>query len=453
MWGAGPNDLIEAAKGGDGAAVRTLLQQRADVNAAEPDGTTALLWTVHRDDSDLTKVLIEAGANVDVANELGVTPLSLACSNGSAGIVEALLKGGASPARTFSDRPPAIMLCARSGSVDAIRALIARGANVNAREPLKSQSALMWAIAQKHTAVVRVLLEHGADIRARSAVTPQMVNRADPNDVYTAVIGEVPYGGSTPLLFAARHGDVESATLLLDAGASVNDALPDGASALLIAVHSGHNAVASLLLGRGANANAIDAGYTALHAAVLQGDIRLVNDLLAHGAAVDTPIRHGTTTIRAGRGLMLPENLVGATPFLLAAKFVELDIMRLLASRRANPRRTLEDRTTALMLAAGSLSQGRLFDRRGRLELLGGFDEEAALQAVQFVLDLGDSVTAANEKGDTALHGAAARGYSTIVKLLLDRGASRDVKNSQGATPLDVASLPAIKELLAGNQR
>ena len=395
--------------------------------------------------------LIEAGAHVDAANNLWVTPLSLACANRNARIVERLLQAGANPSATFPKRPPAIMLCARSGSVDGVRALLDHGAEVNAREPLRDQTALMWAAAREHPAVVRVLLEHGADVWARSAVTDRMVNRADPNDVFTAVVGEVPDGGGTPLLFAARHGDVQSATLLLDAGADVNDTAADRASALVIAAHSGHSALATLLLARGADPNRIDAGYTALHAAVLRGDLELVKGLLAHGAAVDAAIRHGTTTIRAGRGFVLPENLVGATPFLLAAKFLEIDIMRLLASRDAGARLTLRDRTTALMLAAGAVSQGPLFDRRGRIAVLAISDEGVALEAVRLTLELGAQVNAANAQGDTALHGAATRGYSAIVRLLLDRGARHDARNAQGETPADVAGGAAVRDVLASS--
>jgi ankyrin repeat protein len=445
---ADDSPLIDAAKRGDGSAVRALLQQKVDVNAVQPDGTTALHWAVHRDDMDLTALLIRSGAKVESANELGVTPLALACSNGNGLIVEALLKSGASAVRTFPDRPPAIMLCARSGSVEGVRALLAQGANVNAREPLHNQTALMWAVAQKHPAIVRLLLERGAEVGARSAITPRMVNRSDPNQIYIAVVGEIPSGGSTALLVAARHGDVESTRLLLDGGANVNDTAPDGTSALVIAVHSGHRGVAALLLARGANVNADGAGYTALHAAVLLGDIGLVNDVLSRGASVDPPLRHGTTTTRAGRGLVLPENLAGATPLLLAAKFLEVDIMRTLVSRGADPSRTLNDRTTVLMLVAGSHSHGPLFDRRGRIALLDLSDENAALQAVELSLSLGNRVAAANADGDTALHGAAARGYPAVAKLLLARGASPDVKNAKGANPLDVAGLAAVRSVL-----
>jgi ankyrin repeat protein len=275
-----------------------------------------------------------------------------------------------------------------------------------------------------------------------------VVNRGDPNDIYTAFVGEVSRGGSTALLFAAAQGDVESAKLLLDAGADVNDAAPDGASALVFAAHSGHGSLANLLLERGANPNVISAGYAALHAAVLRGDLRLVKSLLAHGARVNAQIRNGTATIRASRDFFLPETLVGATPFLLAAKFLEVDIMRALAASGADSRLTLKDGTTPLMVAAGLLSQGSLFDRLDRVALTRASDEDIALQTVKLTIELGADVNAMNERGNTALHGAAVHGYVAVVQFLAQHGAGLDVKNRKGETPLKVSAGSEMTALL-----
>ena len=168
------------------------------------------------------------------------------------------------------------MMCARSGNAAAVKALLLRGADVNATEPVHSQNALMWAVAQRRPQVVEVLLEAGANVRTRSRAYPQVVTaeetqRAGREELNYTVLR----GGSTPLLFAARSGDVESARLLLTAGAGANEALPDGATALIVAAHSGHGAVGALLLEHGADANAAAIGYTPLHAAVLRGDLSL----------------------------------------------------------------------------------------------------------------------------------------------------------------------------------
>ncbi len=439
--------LIDASRRHDLGRVRSLLDQRIDVNVKQPDGATALHWAVHWDDVEMADLMLRAGAQVNVANELGVTPLAMACDNGSSPMVERLLSAGAKVNDRSPRRPTALMLCARRGSVDAIRSLLARGADVNATEPLRGQTALMWAAANGHADVVKLLLAARADLRVRSRLTRLMVNRADPNDVNTAVIGEVSGGRSTAFLFAAARGSVECARLLLDAGAAVDDTAADGASALVIAVHSGHRALANWLLEKGADPNTAGAGYTALHAAVLRGDVELVRSLLARGARVDARIRHGTPTVRAGGGFVLPENLTGATPLLLAAKFLERDMLRLLVTQGANASLALDDGTTALMVAAGVLAQGPLFDRRGRIFVLNESDDVAALETVRLTLQLGNNVKAANAQGETALHGAAARGYRSVVSFLLERGARADAKNARGQTPSDVADA-RVKDLL-----
>jgi ankyrin repeat protein len=444
--------LVEAAKQQDLGRVRSLLAQKADPNTPQSDGATALHWAVHWDDLEMTSALVAAGARVNAANDLGVTPLALACENASSAVIDRLLAAGADPNLTFAGRPPVLMLCVRSGSVAGAKALIARRANVNAREPLRGQTALMWAAASGQPEMMRTLLAAGADVRARSQLTHLTVNRADPNDIYTGVVGEIPGGRSTPLLFAAAGGSVEVARLLLDAGADANDASPAGESALLIAVHSGHDDCAALLLQRGADPNASDAGYTALHAAVLRGSAAMVKALLMRGAHVDPRIAHGTTTIRAGRGFVLPETLVGGTPFLLAAKFLELDIARQLIAAGADPRARLSDGTTALMLAAGLFEQGPLFDRRERILAEPDTGEPAALETVQWLLGVGGDVNAANARGDTALHGAAARGYRSVVQALIGRGAQVGVKNAKGATAFDVGD-SKVKDLLVVHGR
>ena len=236
----------------------------------------------------------------------------------------------------------------------------------------------------------------------------------------------VPRGGSTPLLFAARSGDAESARLLLAAGADVNDALPDGASALVVAAHSGNGAVATLLLEKGADPNAAAVGYTALHAAVLRSDLDLVKALLAHRREPERADHQGHAGRRNSQDFELPETLIGATPYLLAAKFLEADIMRALAAGGADTRLPMKDGATPLMAAAGmgivapAQDEKRGTDRRGLAILDGGKVEpdSRVLEAVTAALDLGSDINAVNPAGDTAVHIAAAQGYGEVVKLL-----------------------------------
>lgn len=443
--------VVEAAKRRDTTAVRDAVARRVDVNTPAGDGATALHWAAHWDDSGLADLLLRAGAKVDAVNDLGVTPLSLACANGSAGMVKRLLASGADPNRPRVPVPP-LLTCARTGSVDAVQALLAARADANAREPLRDQTALMWAVAQGHVNVARVLIAHGADVQARARVSRARINRANPNDITAAMVGDVSQGGSTPLLFAARHGDAQVADVLLAAGADVNDMAPDGTSALTMAVHGGHTALARLLLDRRANPNIIGSGYSALHAAVLRGNLDVVSALLQHGANVNARVRNGTMTTRGSREYFLPESLVGATPLLLAARFLELDIMRALLAKAADPSIGLEDGTTVLMAAAGLGSQTKLFDRRDRIAVLKPSDEPTAVPVVALALTLTAEVNAAMALGNTALHAAANMNYPEVARMLIARGARLDVTNLKGETPLAVASGDEVRAVLRSAQ-
>ena len=442
---AGDVRLIDAVRAKNGERVRALLAERVNVNAPQGDGATALHWAVHLDDMPTVETLIRAGARADVADDTGATPLYLACVNRNAAAVSRLLAAGANPNAALLSGETVLMTCSRAGEAAAVRALLDKGARVNARESAHNQTALMWAAAQSHAGVVGALIEKGADIRARSreytqTVTSEVTQRAGREELnYT-----VPRGGSTPLLFAARSGDAESARLLLAAGADVNDRLPDGASALVVAAHSGHRRVATLLLEAGANANANDVGYTALHAAVLRSDLDLVKALLAHGANPDSQIVKGTPVRRTSQDFELPKTLLGATPYLLAAKFLEPDIMRAIAAGGADTRTRMKDGATPLMAAAGmgivapAQDEKRGTNRRGLAILDGGIvePESLVLETVMAALSLGSDINATNPAGETALHIASTQGYDTVVRGLVTSGADINARTARGLTPL-----------------
>jgi ankyrin repeat protein len=208
-------------------------------------------------------------------------------------------------------------------------------------------------------------------------------------------------------------------------------------TALVEAAHSGHQAVGILLLNSGADANAANVGYTALHAAVLRGGLDLVKALLAHGATPDAQITKGTPVRRNSEDFELPATLIGATPYLLAAKFLETDIMHVLAAAHADPRRPMKTGETPLMAAAGVGAAAQL-DRRGVSLLDGGKLEPEGLVvgAVTAAIAHGSDLNAVNQAGDTALHGAAALGYNRVIQLLVDSGAQPSVRNKRGQTPL-----------------
>ncbi|HJT87391.1 MAG TPA: ankyrin repeat domain-containing protein, partial [Bryobacteraceae bacterium] len=226
--GTGRPAIVDAARTDNSAAMMALLRQKADVNAPDADGSTALHWVSYWNDVDCADLLLKAGANPNAANDLGATPLWNASQNGSAAMVAALLKAGANPnAALFSGETP-VMVAARSGYPEVVEELLAKGANPNAHGT-RGQTALMWAVSQKHPEVVKVLLAHGADLQARSDVYNEVM--AVPPHGYLPYNKAIPHGGETALMFAARVGDLESAKLLLAAGANANDTDAWGVSA------------------------------------------------------------------------------------------------------------------------------------------------------------------------------------------------------------------------------
>jgi ankyrin repeat protein len=352
-----------------------------------------------------------------------------------------------------------LMSAARTGSLGAVKALLAHGANVNAREAAHGQTALMWAAARQHPDVVKSLVEMGADIRARSATRRRgllLGNRYLGYDD-TKDVKEVEQGGFTALLFAARQGDVDSARVLLDAGADVNEATPDATSMLVLAAHGGQSGFARFLLDRGADANAAGSGYTALHAAVLRSDAALVNALLAHGANPDSPLTKGTPSRRYSQDYAFNAALAGATPFWLAARYGDVEMMRLLAAAHAQTRFTMADGTTALMvaIAAGPGFGSGAGDRRERYlspvdlaERVEGEDAVITLDAARTAIELGADVNAVNAVGDTALHMAATQGYTAVVRLLLDQGVQVNATNRAGDTALHNAAAKGRDEVI-----
>jgi ankyrin repeat protein len=445
--------LIQAVKSQDAESVRALLKQHVDMNAAQGDGTTALHWAADLDNLAIADVLIRAGAPVNAANDLGATPLYLACRNRSAPMVDRLLAAGANANSKLLKGETALMTCARTGESKAVKALLVHGADAKAKEPEHDQTALMWAAAESHPDAVGMLIEFGADVRARSRIYSQTVvgeqtQRAGREELNY----DVQRGGMTPLLFAARNGDAESAKLLLAAGADANDSLPDGTSALVLAAHSGQGNVAIALLEKGADPNAIGGGYAAMHAAVLRSDLKLVKALLAHAADPNIKMTKGTPVRRDTTDYNLLAPLIGSTPYLLAARFLEPEIMKVLVAGGADPKITMPYGATPLMLAAG---MGTSFEesRRGINVIDFGKAEPQSqvLEAVKTAFDLGADVNAANQAGDTALHVAASWGHDTVVQFLADHGAQINAKNKSGFTPLTALSAPAKRKYqLAG---
>jgi uncharacterized protein len=418
----------------------------ADINAVEPDGTTPLHWAVRADDLAKVNKLLAEGADAKAANRYGITPLYLACQNANPAMIERLLKAGADPNAVSTEGETALMTVARTGVVEAAKVLLDHGAKVDAREEWHGQTALMWAVDEKHPAMVKELIAHGADVNAVSNINKwERQKTAEPRDKW------LPLGGLTPLLFAARQGCIECEQILLEAGARIDTTDPDGISPVLIAIINGHYDAAAFLLNHGANPNlADDTGRTALFSAVdfntmpvsnrpsprvienQTTSLDLIKLLLDKGANVNAQLlkqQPYRTKLDRGDDTMLT---TGTTPLLRAAKAADLPAMRLLLAKGADPKLATRAGITPLMAAAGLGSKEE--DTTGRFKT-----EAEAIEAIQLCLDAGVDINAASGQGQTALHAAALKGYDHVVQYLADHGANLNAKDRQGKTPLEEA--------------
>jgi ankyrin repeat protein len=433
--------LADAAMNRDSSSVRSLLKLHAEVNAPQPDGTTALHWASRWDDVEMANLLVTAGANVKAANRFGATPLSLACTNGSAAMIDKLLKAGEDPNAVISEMgDTALMLAARTGKPDAVKVLLDHGADAN-KTNSEGQTPLMWAVAEKNAAAAKVLIDHGADVNAQTHKLPP------PSMFQTIFSAPFPAGGMTALLYAARQNDLESAKILVTAGANIKENAADGSSPLLVAVINEHYALGKYLLEQGADPNATDdKGRGPLYAAIdmrnlewstrpappeqdTLSDLDLINALLDHGANPNArltkkiPLR-GQPSFD-GRWA----NAIGATPFWRAAQSDDVTVIKLLKDRGADPLIATKDNTTPLMVAAGvGWSDGQSHG-----------SQADAPQALKLCLEWGGDVNAVNDEGYTALHGASFRGANEVVQFLVDHGAKMDVKSKEGRMPVNMA--------------
>jgi len=526
---------------GDQTALSALLQQKADANAPQVDGATALHWAVYRHELETVERLIRAGATVNVTSREGVTPIAMAALYGDAAIIDALLKAGADAKAKTANGETLVMFAARNGNPDAIRVIVNAGADINAKENLRGTTALMWAVEQKHPAAVKALVELGADVSARTGpaglprnyIAPRIdrpavdaaarryadaaaagrtypeqldwetaqgaripigfrgtlnaggtrgerlaapappaspalpappappalpappappappasprndADTSDDSDVIVAGLVGGGGGGLTPLIFAAREGDAESARYLLDGGALVNQTSEYGWTPLLTAANNRQYLLAKYLLDRGADPNiANKGGWTPLYLATDNANIEggdypvpkpdmdhheFIKILLERGADPNRRVRDNTLTRTIFTMQWFYEN--GATPLVRASQSSDIALMRLLLDYGADAFQETENGDTALTASAGiGWVEGVTYERTAGDNV----------QAVRMLLDLGLDPNHANKEGRTALMGAALKGRSEVVQLLVDRGAklethdggSRDTDNS-----------------------
>jgi ankyrin repeat protein len=426
--------LADAAEKSDRTAIRALLKQRANVNAPQADGMTALHWAARRDHLETARDLVEAGANVRATNHYGVTPLSLACQNGSTSMVGLLLEHGADPNTTLLGGETVLMTAARTGKSGPVSALLKRGADVNAKER-RGQTALMWAAADGHAEVVELLLKAGADLHAT-----------------------LPDSGFTPFFFAARNGRPAVVRALLKAGVDANATMETrkpggkgprkGTSALALAIENGHFELALELIAAGADPSDQRSGFSPLHIMTWvrkpqrgedDGDpappgsgnlnsVQFIRELVKRGADVNARLTSG----KGGIGKFTTK---GTTPFFMASATADVPYMRLLLELGADPSIENVEDCTPLMAACGiGVGSAQATEAAG--------DEPEVLEAAALLLKLGADVNAVDANGETAMHGAALKNLPKVVQFLADHGARIEIwnkPNRYGWTPLLIA--------------
>jgi uncharacterized protein len=475
LVGADTIPVADVAMKGDKAALSALIRQKADVNATQADGSTAIQWAAYRNDIEMADILIAAGAKVNQPNRDGATPLWLAAQNGSAPMIERLIAAGADPNARQPNGETPLMMAARNGNVAAIKVLLDHKADIGLKENLRGTTALMWAVEQSHPDAVRLLAEHGADVNAASApdtrnsrlnLAPTVEERIAQDKLFAAFTdgkkvqvtpggpavsaeaafelygqsGKKDGGGLTPLVYAAREGCLECAQVLVASGANVNQPTNYGWTALLTATQNRHYKLASYLLDHGADPNlANNGGWTALYLAtdnrnIETGDypvrkpdmdhLDFIKLLLAKGARVNTRICGAESTPEKCKGdttetrtnfTMQWLSEEGATPFLRASQSGDVTLMKLLLEHGADPKIPTAHGVTALAVASGiGWVEGITYE----------WSPEQSLEAVRMCLNFGIDPSQADDEGRTALHGAAHKGRTDVIRLLVDHGAN-----------------------------
>jgi uncharacterized protein len=448
---AGDAPLAGAIKSGQrAAALEMIAKKAADVNAAEADGTTPLLWAATLNDTELVARLLKAGANPNVRNQLGATPLVEAAFNANTGMIRALLDAGADANAPGADGQTALMVVARTADTGAAKLLLDKGANPNLKEKQRGQTALMWAAANSQSAMMRELLDHSAEVDAKS----------DPDLMTPLVSGEPraqprPPGAMTAMLFSVREGCMDCVKALVEHGAKLDLPDPEGVTPLISAIFNAHFDVAKYLIDKGANVNRWDWwGRTPLYLAVDYNTlphggrpdqpsldetlpIDIVRILLEKGADANPQIKifppYRSTGNDRGLDTMLQ---IGTTPLLRAAKAQDAPVIKLLLEHGALIDLPNSQGWTPMVAASGMGSVDA--DTRGYYTT--SDIQERAIASLELLLEHGGDI---NERGgrfqSTPLDGASFWGWNKVVEFILSKGANINLADSRGYTPVDYA--------------
>ncbi len=438
---ANASPIADAAEQQNWASVRTLAQKNPDIDATQADGTSALLWAAHHDNAELVGVLLDHGANANVKNRYGVFPLAEAALNGNAAIAERLMAAGADANAVLTGGDTALMAASRSGSAPIVKLLLAHGAQVDARETWHGETALMWAAGENHAEVVRLLAAGGADLNAVST-------NFDWKDIkHGGVQSQLPAGGLTPLMHAARQNSYEAAVALVELGANPNLKDPMGISPLRIAISNGHLDLASQLLAHGADPNegamveAVKVRTTPMMRAAnnrtnQHTPLDLINELFARGAKPDSV----ASVAMPKKDAFEAGSVAGVSPsetgLFLAAVAQDTDLMTVMLEHGADVNRATAKGATVLMAATG----GTIKRTANGASLSPPRPLELRLKAASLALNRGANVNAVDGTGATVLHAVAGQGEDELVKFLVAKGAKLDIKDKSNRTALDVAN-------------
>jgi ankyrin repeat protein len=399
--------MLYAAHFGDVGSVQALLDAKGDPNLTNRYGVGPMHEAALRADAGLLRILIDAGPDVDLALPQGETPL---------------------------------MLASRTSGVDAVRLLIEHGAKVNVVEHWQGETPLMYAAAHDRGEVVAALIAAGANVNARTPVNdlPERLPRV-------RYFVEIPSAGLTPVMFAARHGAVSALRVLIEAGADINAKTPEGFSAVVIALDNLHFDAAKVLVEAGASANGgglvtvVEARNRVNYVGEFQvptgaeSSLEVLALMLSHGA--DPMDRLPEPLLDRDARFGPPPPKITDLPLIRAARSADVGAMRVLIEAGADPSLHDEKRGGINPLLAVMLGP----ELPALIEADRRPTEDEAITAIDFLLDHGVEPSIANAMGTTALHMAALRNYPGVIRHMAERGADLDVADREGFTPLDYA--------------
>jgi len=483
---SGPETLVDLVRSGQREAVlAAITSPDIDIDAKEPDGSTALLWATYKVDHELVRALLKAGAKANVTSKYGSSPLTEAVKLGDVELVRLLLDAGADANSPNHDNQTALMLASSIGSLEIAKLLIGRRANVNAVESFRGQTALMWAAAGNHPDVVDLLIARGANVKLRAKHDDwQRQMTSEPRAQYRQT------GGLTALLYATRSGCYRCAVAIVKAGADVNQPNPDGITPLINAIDNRSFDIAMFLLDQGANPGAWDMnGRTPLYVAVDMSSYRGGNgsgsgnfqgfgeppgpprppskatamDLVERLLAMGVDPNHELTRMRPngnGRGRFADYMMRGGTgPLMLATLNYDDAAIKTLLAHGAEVDLPNVFQITPLMAAAGmsGSARGGIGSGIGRTDAQQVDIQARVIKTIDLLLDAGANINARvidshtrtakltayvqgrDHEGKTALFSAAEAGWDKVVKRLIERGADPAVRDAAGKTALDYA--------------